>query len=795
MKDRLVRRDDPDLLSVKLCGVCRMSRDFAWKHGLGAVLLGCAMTLPVGAQSDSPFDAPAESAPALSPAELQELNSQSPLAKIPETPRQFFEAAVAMVDIGRTDLAQKYLMQVNSAALSEDELVEIRQVIGSPNLIRLEALPELEALVRPVVDRSNAALAQRAAEPQRVRSLLSDLGKSPDARAASLAELKNLGAFAVPTLLAEAIAEKNTARLAEITSLCTAADAPAIPMLEAALQSSEPVVQRIAAEALGRIGQSAANPDLEYLASAPQSDPVVRQAAQRALKLLTPPSRVAGRVAPGSELDPLSLSRRLCDAARAKLGEPVAATGPSAKTIRDWTWDPQQKRVVEQTVSPRRAADRAALRHATRAVELVPDDTQPRVVQKACELALAGPPESLFPPTDPQAAEEPPANPKGLYTSTDVWSQVLDLGLAAQRPEIATRAAQALSRQPETYAELNWSDPRNPLYRALASGDPRVQLAAAESLVQRGPKHPYRGAPQVVENLRRLLDSEASRPMAVVGEVAADRAADISGMLRELGFDTLTAVSGREAFRAAAERNDVTLVLLHPNVIRWTFSETLANLRTDARTAHLPVVVYGPGRLAPRFLRPAPGQPHVHYATYVESPDELRTQIGPVLDLALGRQLPEGQREELRARAIGLLRQIAEMKGTRVYDLAGMEDSLARAGTDPQLAESAFRALASLGTRRAQSLLAESLINAPGEPVAPLVTQLLNEHIRQHGQFLTQSVVREVNTAIASARGEASAASPAEPSQSGSPPPEPAAENPLEGESDAVEEEAGLNGK
>jgi len=766
-----------------------MSRDFAWKHGLGAVLLGCAITLPVGAQSDSPFDAPAESAPALSPAELQELNSQSPLAKIPETPRQFFEAAVAMVDIGRTDLAQKYLMQVNSAGLSEDELVEIRQVIGSPNLIRLEALPELEALVRPVVDRSNTALARRAAEPQRVRSLLSDLGKSPDARASALAELKNLGAFAVPTLLSEAIAEKNTARLAEITSLCTAADAPAIPMLEAALQASEPVVQRIAAEALGRIGQSAANPDLEYLASAPQSDPAVRQAAQRALKLLTPPSRVAGRVAPGSELDPLSLSRRLCDAARAKLGEPLSIADPSAKTVRNWTWDPQQKRVVEQSVSPRQAADRAALRHATRAVELVPDDTQPRVVQKACELALAGPPESLFPPTDPQAAEEPPANPKGLYTSTDVWSQVLDLGLVAQRPEIATRAAQALASQPETYAELNWSDPRNPLYRALASGDPRVQLAAAESLVQRGPKHPYRGAPQVVENLRRLLDSEASRPMVVVGEVAADRAADISGMLRELGFDSLTAVSGREAFRAAAERNDVTLVVLHPNVIRWTLSETLANLRTDVRTAHLPVVVYGPARLAPRFLRPAPGQPHVHYATYVESSDELRTQIGPVLDLALGRQLPEGQREELRARAIGLLQKIAEMKGTRVYDLAGMEDTLARAGTDPQLAESAFRALASLGTRRAQSLLAESLINAPGEPVAPLVTQLLNEHIRQHGQFLTQSVVREVNTAIASARGEASAATPNSPSSGGSSPPEPAAENPLEGEPDAAEDE------
>jgi HEAT repeat protein len=769
-----------------------MSRDFAWKHSLNAVLLGCAMTLPLRAQSDSPFDAPADAPPALSPAELQELNAESPLATIPRTPRQLFEAAVAMVDINRPDLARKYLMQVNSAGLSEDELVQIREAIGSPNLIRLEALPELETLVRPVVERSNGVFAKRAAQPQRVRSLLADLGKSPEARAVALAELKNLGPLAVPTLLSAAVSEKDSTRLAEITSLCAAADAPAIPMLEAGLTAPEPVVQRISAEALGRIGKATANPDLEYLASAPQADPAVSQAAQRTLKLLTPRSRTSGQVAPGSQLDPLSLSRRLSDAARAQLREPLATDSPVSNTPSAWTWDPKQKRVVEQRLSPRQAADQAALRQATRAVELVPDDTHPRVVKKACELALQGPPESLFPPTDGAAVETPATDPAAPYTSTDVWSKVLDLGLSTQRPEIAARAAQALARQPETYAELNWSDAGNPLYRALSSGDPRVQLAAAETLVQRGPKHPYRGAPQVVENLRRLLESEASRPMAVVGEVAADRAADVSGMLRELGFDTLTAVSGREAFRAAAERNDVALVVLHPNVIRWTLSETVANLKADGRTAHLPVVVYGPARLAPKFLRPAPGQPRLHYATYVETPDELRTQIGPVLDLAQGRQLPEGQREELRSRAIDLLRQIAELKGTRVYDLSGMEDALAHAGTDPALAESAYRALASQGTRRAQSLLAEALINAPGEPVSPLVTQLLNEHIRQHGQFLTKSVVRDVNTALASARGtgpvsEAAPASQTAPPRAGSAPDTGSDENPLEGDADAAE--------
>ena len=724
-----------------------MLREFAWnRHRLNALLLGCAIALPVRAQSDSPFDAPPT--PALSPAELQELNSESPLATVPRTPRELFEAAVSMVDIGRTDLARKYLQQVTPGSLTDEQLAEIRETIGSPNLIRLEAIPELEPLVQPVVERSNDVLRRQAAEPQRVRNLLADLGKTPEARAAALADLKNLGPFAVPTLLASAVTEKEPARIADITTLCMSAGAPAIGPLEAALQAPEPVVQKIAAEALGRIGQSrGAVPDLEFLASGPDTDPAVRQASQVALRRLSPRPGPAGAAAPGVHLDPLVLSRRLIEASKARLQNPLAdGTDPAAK-LADWSWDRQKKSLVQQQVPARVIADRAALRHANRAVQLAPDDTHPVVVQRACELAALGGPEYLFPPRGESTAE-----PKVPPTSTAVWSQVLDLGMSLRRPEIATRAAQALAKLPETYSDLNWSDAKNPLLKALANPDPRVQFAAAETLVTRGPKHPYRGAPQVVEVLRRMLDSDATRPFAIVGEVAADRAADISGMLRELGFDTLTSVSGREAFRAASERSDVALVVLHPNLIRWTLSETVANLKNDARTAHLPIVVYGPARLAPKFLNPAPGQHRLNYATYVETADELRTQIGPVLDAAQGQTPPAGQREELRSRSIGLLKEIAQMKGTRVYDLTGLEESLAKAGTDPNLAEAAFQALASLGTRRAQGLMAESLINAPGEPVAPLVTQLLNDHIRKYGQFLPRSILRDVNVALASAR-------------------------------------------
>ena len=82
-------------------------------------------------------------------------------------------------------------------------------------------------------------------------------------------------------------------------------------------------------------------------------------------------------------------------------------------------------------------------------------------------------------------------------------------------------------------------------------------------------------------------------------ESALDEAACVPPMLtmvrsaRDQGYDAVVIPTGREGFDRAASTAGVEVVLVHANCIRWDLTQTLANLRADARTAAIPIVVYG----------------------------------------------------------------------------------------------------------------------------------------------------------------------------------------------------------
>src|SRR5207302_5194764 len=119
-----------------------------------------------------------------------------------------------------------------------------------------------------------------------------------------------------------------------------------------------------------------------------------------------------------------------------------------------------------------------------------------------------------------------------------------------------------------TLDQLNLSGGRRSVVAlALDYPDQRVQFAAAAAILQIDPPAPFRGAPRVVEILKRALGSDA-RAHAVVGEVSAARGSLIGGFLRELGYEPLVVTSGRDAFQAAAGRTHVQLVLADPHVVR-----------------------------------------------------------------------------------------------------------------------------------------------------------------------------------------------------------------------------------
>lgn len=293
-------------------------------------------------------------------------------------------------------------------------------------------------------------------------------------------------------------------------------------------------------------------------------------------------------------------------------------------------------------------------------------------------------------------------------------------------------------------ALVPFGDRPSPLLAALNDPDIRVQFAAAHAILKIGPKGPYRGARRVVEILKQATASNSGQRHAIVGEVSTDRAAELSGLLKELGFETLVAMSGREAFRAAAERTDVELIVLHPNLIRWPLSETLANLRSDSRTARIPVVVSGPSRLANRFQHPLPGQTAVTYSTHSESPEDLAFQIKSVLE-QINRNAPTAQQQQwMRSEAIAALGQLASQGNSRLYDLVGTEDALAWAAAEPEFSLSALESLGRIGTRRAQNLIAEFILNSPVNDVSQRAREILDAHVAKNGLLLRRSVVQEL---------------------------------------------------
>jgi HEAT repeat protein len=670
----------------------------------------------------------------------EDLRAESPLAVEPKTPRELIEAANQLVDLGRIDLARRYLELLPTASLSEADLLDLRDALGAAPLLRLEQEPELEALIRPLVDRTEQALLTRAADPAFIAEKLRALRGSDSERSTALAELRAMGPEAIPTLIAAIASPEGEKLTADASELLVATGRRAVQPLLAALESKEPRMQVAACDVLGRLRAREAADDLYYHAFGPASSPPLRDAARQALALVERrPRGPAGEIAdvPVTTDDVVS---RLISASAQWRKIPIAVSDPLEDLGPAWIWNEETG-----TVEPRQGTLGElglwnGLRHASRALQLAPGNFAAQELDTFHRLGLAvnGTNWLTLDPADAksvlgQARARGPA----------VLNAVLDEALKNKRLLTATAAARLLGDLGEIAGLAPLGREPAPLLRALDAGDTRLQYAAAEAISRLKVGQPFQGSPRVVEILRQTALAGGGRPYAIVGEVSPDRATDVAGMLRELGFDVLAAPSGREAFRAAATRSDIALAVLHPNIIRWALSETVANFQADPRTQRIPVVVYGPARLAGKFRNRAEGQPPVAYATYVSNSDDLAKQIPEVLAQVRGSVPTPEQGLQMRRTALDRLAALAA-NPSPVYDLGEIEQALAAGLNDPAVSESALQALSRVGTRRAQNVLAEAILNGTDDQLNENLRQALSAHIREYGLLLRRGVTEEL---------------------------------------------------
>ena len=140
-----------------------------------------------------------------------------------------------------------------------------------------------------------------------------------------------------------------------------------------------------------------------------------------------------------------------------------------------------------------------------------------------------------------------------------------------------------------TGAPTRWSRPSRPP-TAGSSSPPRGPWSRST----RAARSPARAG-----SCRSSPGSSPTRPppKAVVIDGNVNRASQLAGFLKELGYDPQVADDrATDGFRLAAESADVELILIDPHFVQghWRLVDTLANLRADARTAAIPIFVVGP---------------------------------------------------------------------------------------------------------------------------------------------------------------------------------------------------------
>jgi len=675
-------------------------------------LLGrCYETLPngCGMQRGRAGTVPVPSVLVLMAVALAGLNAPNPalaqapgpesFAQEPRTPMELWSAIDYLVRTGQSKKAVPYLDTFMKSQADDATLVEIRDKYGAGSILRLADQPATSKCAQPLAERLTAAVRRHATQPERISQAVAGLTGTTEEQAYAVARLKEAGPYAVPFLVealrhSEITPEKRALLVRNLGRL----DRTAVPPLLAVLDSSDPRLAADAATALGSIGDSRAVPFLTYPASAFKFPLAVREAAQAAIGRLTGRPFVA---------QPHSPAQLLTDAAWSFHRHQVEF--PS-DPVAVWGWDNDRKVPVPRPMRRGEAEGYFGLQLASEALLLQPLDLDARTASVSLSLEKA---------IDRVGFNSFPAQDRGTFASAvaagpAVLAEVLRKAIADGKDELAAAAATALGQVTDRTLLSRTGHP-HPLAEALSAPGARVQFAAAKALVELAPTQPFPGSSRVVPTptLARFAISQKP-PRAVVIDGNPNRGSQLAGSLKALGYETVLETSGDQGFRAAADSADIELVVVSHAQAHgaWNLIDILTNLKSDARTANLPVYIYGPLKLERDRSSLLASFPGARFLVQPVSAAILETLLG-------GRpaKLSAADRAGYASEAASLLARIAgQPKSPYAADLSASEPALTIALNQPETSLAASSALGDVPDPAAQQSLADVVLD-PSRPV------------------------------------------------------------------------------
>jgi hypothetical protein len=596
---------------------------------------------------------------------------------------------------GQSKKAVPYVDKFMNSKPNDEILVQIRERFGVGSVLRLADDPATLKYAEPLSTMLAEAARRYATQPERIDRLVAGLTGTPHEQDYALAGLREAGPEAIPALVKAldrpgTTAEEHSLLVRNMGRL----DRSAVPPLLACLDSGKASLQISAASAVGQIGDPRAIPFLIYPASAPEIGPEVRAAAQAAI------AHLAGRP---FNAEPGTAAQLLTSAAWSYHRHQVEF--PSDPVL-VWVWDGDKKTPVIKSMRARQAENYFGQRLVGEALRLGPKDTPAQVAATSMSLQRAIERVGFhdFPARDQATYQQ------ALATGSGVMSSVLHTALGDGRDELAAASAMILGKLTN---RDQLSREGHPLVDALTTPGAHGQFAAARALVEMSPTQPFAGSSRVVPTLARFMTSQRS-PRGIVIDGNANRGSQLAGSLRTMGYETVLETSGDQGFQAATETADVELIMLSHTLSQgaWKLTDLLTNLKNDARTADLPVFIYGPLNLdiTRPYLRAS--FPKVKFLV---QPVDARTLAG-----LLGQQqvkLSDAERSRYAREASELLARIAaQPKSPFARDLAAVEPAFAMALSLPDTALPASAALGDIPIADAQRSLADAALD-PSRPI------------------------------------------------------------------------------
>ena len=304
-----------------------------------------------------------------------------------------------------------------------------------------------------------------------------------------------------------------------------------------------------------------------------KSDPAVRQAAARQIRLLTDgvPDRAAA-------------VRLLTETAKAYFNRQQPVEGVVNGRVDLWHWNAAKRQCVAASVTPDVATRAMAARCARDAFAIAPDDNEVRVLYLATLLEQAAYENGL----DRSLDENDAALLEAKRFGVKALDEVLQYAMAHDHPAAAAATARLLGQIGNVEKLLSRGVEPAPLVRAVESPDRRLRMAALEAIVRLQPLRPFPGSGSVPEALGFFAASSGFR-RALVACPNLGEARDLAGLLATAGFQVDTYTNGKDLLFQAARSPDYELALIDVTIDRPVAGILVQQLRHDSRTALLRV--------------------------------------------------------------------------------------------------------------------------------------------------------------------------------------------------------------